>query len=178
MNSANLINPLSPQEYCAWKRWLFITSSSVAVATLFLLIVTIHHSWQLYGLKKKVLFLQKNSATSTSQNHELLRVQHQEVKKKLKEIKQWNRSYYFKDHLEALSTTIPFNSVLVSLYFDDDGALIKGQTLALEFLLDFLSKLEQTHLFQSMNLTELQPSSDLYREKKLVNFTIKGKLIK
>lgn len=178
MNSGNLINPLSPQEFCAWKQWIMFSSLCGIFLIIILSLATVHFYWQSFCLQKAVAALQKNDATSHVKNRELLHMQQQEINQKLKTIKLWNLPYYFYEHLETLSTTIPAEVVLTSLEFELDDVVIKGQTLAIEFLLEFLHNLEQSKLFQSMNLVEMQPSCIVYKEKKLVNFTIKGKLVK
>jgi Tfp pilus assembly protein PilN len=147
-------------------------------AIIFLFLFSIYYYWQNFCLHKEVVQLQKHNSEHLTQSKELLHEQQQEIMQKLKKMKDWKTVYYFQDHLHALSVTIPSDVALISVDFDDDIVVVKGHTVALEYLLEFLHNLEQSKLFQAMNLIEVQPSLIVYKEKKLVNFTIQGKLIK
>jgi Tfp pilus assembly protein PilN len=176
MNSGNLINPLSPQEQYAWKRWLSTTVLLIGSILVCILISTAFHYWNIYGLHKRIRVLQKNVNTSELKKNSVLIEQKKMVQQRLKEMKQLSRSHFYQDHLKALSNAVPQKVRLVSIDFEETQAFIKGQTHDLEFLLELIHNLEKTTLFQSMNLIEMQPSLISYEEKKLVNFTIHGKL--
>lgn len=176
MNSGNLINSLSQREYYAWHRWLVITRCGVAIVVIFLLASSINRYWHFHCLQKKVNALHKKVNTDAMQKHAALDEWQHELKQKLKKVKQWKNSYYYQNHLKVLANTIPSNVLLSSVYFEGKDAVIKGQTQALEFLLEFLHALEQTKLFKSMNLMELQPSAHIYGDKNLIHFCIKGSL--
>ena len=94
----------------------------------------------------------------------------------MQKIKQWTQSDFYQDHLIMIAQAIPTKMMLTCLDFDEIDVVLQGQTPEIEYLLAFLSSLEQSKLFQSMNLIDLQSSSVLYKKKKLVNFMIKGKL--
>jgi Tfp pilus assembly protein PilN len=178
MNSSNLINPLTPFEHRSWNRWLITTAFLIVLSVLVLLGITMHNYFKTYCLQKEVTNLQKSCNLDVIQKHAALSKEHQEIEQKIKKIKQWKKSFCYQNYVKALAETIPAQVALSSVDFLENNVLIQGQTQTLEVLLGFLHALDQTTLFQSMNLIELQPSEIMYKEKKLVNFVIKGHLIK
>lgn len=176
MNSSNLINPFLPAQQRMWRRWCFISGFMMVVVIGSMVIFSAYLYWELHGLQKAMHRIKKNSAVDVAKKYAALQDEKTVLKQKMKRMRQRQQPVNYYDYITSLATTIPTTVVLTSLFLEQDVVLLKGQTQTIEGLLGFIHTLEQTSFFQSMNLVELQPSNNLYMEKKLVNFIIKGKL--
>ncbi len=176
MNSSNLINPILGRHYTAWHRWIQISMMCGGLVLTVLLVITMRCYWNFYILQKKAVVLQKNHSFIVSQTHETMSKKKNGIEEKIEKLKEWHQPYFYYNHIAAIADTIPADVLLTQLSIDENRITLAGQTQSIESLLGFLHSLDQMHLFQSMNIVELTPSSDNCPEKYLVNFIIKGKL--
>lgn len=176
MNSSNLINPFLPTYQKTYRRWCLLSGFLCMTLICFLGILS-WIDWEHSGtLQKTILFLQKNGDGDLVQQYEILKKKQNDLQEKLKKIKCWQKPVQYRDYFQTIAAIIPATVCCITIECEHMSVCLKGHTQTLEALLGFVHALDQTTLFQSMNLVELQPSCVLYKQKNLVNFTVKGKL--
>lgn len=176
LNSSNLIAALPPAEYKRWRSWLW--SSSIAITSV-IIILSILSAIQLfsgYRIRKQALLLAQQSFSTVSQEYKNSKKQLKTTRKKIKKLTHFSSTANYSVHLNTLADAMPACMRLSSLSIDGTRIELKGEVTEIELLLTAIQTLEKTPLFQSMNLVELTPSDISKDEKKLLQFTIIGKL--
>lgn len=176
MNNNNLINPYLPREQQAFYRWIAWSKCTIGIFLLLLLSISLKQWYEIHCIKKEFQSMQKKIDVSAVQQYEHLHTQHQLIKDQREILKRWKQSSCYYEPIKQLSEKIPDQVKLSELELEDQTVVLKGEAISIEYILSFIHNLNTNALFKEMNLIELQPSANIYQEKNLVYFIIKGKL--
>lgn len=176
MNPYNLIDPFSPRDQLRLRLWKTISWSALGVSCIVLLGCTAQLSYTIFSIRRNCAKFETPEAQRTMLEYEQVCSQLRGLKEQISLITLLHKESFFYKHLCMIAQKIPAQVKLDFLQCSSEEITLEGQSQSLEMVLGFIHSLNDTELFQGINLIELKPSSLVYDEKKLVNFSVKGKL--
>lgn len=173
-NTANLINPLSPQKYDAYLRWYKQSCILISSISCILFGISAYHYWHLHTLQQEAPHLLLEHTSITEPTMQVMQKELQRLEKHEEEIETFmQKKSELLSQLTTLIALMPPTICLTTCNFESGVFTeLSGQACALKTVTEFLQAVRSLPHLHSMHVTKIQPVSSALDKKEYIQFTL------